>query len=153
MPFTRYFPGECGSVMALTRRFSGRSFSQAHCAIADEEALIGCQSVAGLQVLPLRGVFPGDVGQQVPPRSATSSPLVSLLLILISSTTVYCAYWSRTQCGALLKVVGVLLGPPVSQVALGVELAALVVEAVGQLVADGARRYCRSSARRPSSGS
>src|SRR5436190_4578722 len=32
MPFTRYLPGECGLVMALTRRFSGRWFSQAHCA-------------------------------------------------------------------------------------------------------------------------
>ena len=46
----------------------------------------------------------------------------------------------------------VLLRPPVAQVARRVELAALVVEAVGQLVADGARRCCRSSARRPSSG-
>src|SRR5213075_239448 len=32
MPFTRYLPGECGLVMAFTRRFSGRWFSQAHCA-------------------------------------------------------------------------------------------------------------------------
>src|SRR5205814_860184 len=32
MPSIRYFPGECGLVMALTRRFSGRWFSQAHCA-------------------------------------------------------------------------------------------------------------------------
>ena len=31
-PFTRYLPGECGSVTAFTRRFSGRSFSHAHCA-------------------------------------------------------------------------------------------------------------------------
>lgn len=30
MPLIRYFPSECGSVMALARRFSGRSFSQAH---------------------------------------------------------------------------------------------------------------------------
>src|SRR5262249_37718434 len=31
-PFTRYLPGECSLVMALARRFSGRSFSHAHCA-------------------------------------------------------------------------------------------------------------------------
>ena len=31
-PLTRYLPGEWGSVSALTRRFSGRSFSHAHCA-------------------------------------------------------------------------------------------------------------------------
>ncbi len=29
-PFTRYLPGECSLVMAFTRRFSGRWFSQAH---------------------------------------------------------------------------------------------------------------------------
>jgi hypothetical protein len=31
-PLTRYSAGECGLVMALTRLFSSRSFSQAHCA-------------------------------------------------------------------------------------------------------------------------
>src|SRR5436305_8622232 len=31
-PLMRYLPGECGLVIAFTRRFSGRSFSQAHCA-------------------------------------------------------------------------------------------------------------------------
>jgi Bacterial regulatory helix-turn-helix proteins, AraC family len=31
-PLTRYRPGEWGSVFACTRRFSGRSLSQAHCA-------------------------------------------------------------------------------------------------------------------------
>jgi hypothetical protein len=30
MPLTRYLPGECGLVMAFSRRFSGRLFSQAH---------------------------------------------------------------------------------------------------------------------------
>ena len=38
---------------------------------------------------------------------------------------------------ALLEALGVLLRPPVPQIAVGVELPALVVEAVGQLVADG----------------
>ena len=32
-PLIRANPGECGFVTALTRRFSGRWFSQAHCAI------------------------------------------------------------------------------------------------------------------------
>ena len=32
MPLIRYFPGECGFVIAFARRFSGRWFSQAHCA-------------------------------------------------------------------------------------------------------------------------
>ena len=39
--------------------------------------------------------------------------------------------------GARDESVGILLGPPILEVALGVELAALVVEAVRQLVADG----------------
>ena len=38
--------------------------------------------------------------------------------------------------GALFKFLPVLLGPPVAQVSLGIELASLVVEAVGQLVPD-----------------
>ena len=32
IPLTRYLPGECGLVMAFTRRFSGLLFSHAHCA-------------------------------------------------------------------------------------------------------------------------
>ena len=32
MPLMRYLPGECGFVTAFTRSFSGRVFSQAHCA-------------------------------------------------------------------------------------------------------------------------
>jgi hypothetical protein len=38
-----------------------------------------------------------------PPRSAISSPSVSLLLIFISSTTTYCAYWSTTHCARASK--------------------------------------------------
>jgi hypothetical protein len=82
----------------------------------------------------------------------------------MSSTTVYCAYWSTMHCGAFLESFRVLLGPPVLQVALGVELAAFVVEGVGQFVADGAagvavvrrvvhlrRRTAAAAARRPGS--
>src|ERR1035438_1610803 len=31
-PLIRYLPGECGLVTAIRRRFSGRLFSDAHCA-------------------------------------------------------------------------------------------------------------------------
>ena len=51
---------------------------------------------------------------------------------------VYFEYWSEMQLGALLEFFAVVFGPPVAQVALGVELAAFVVEAVRQFVADGA---------------
>ena len=40
--------------------------------------------------------------------------------------------------GAVFERLGVVGGPPVAQVAVGVDLAALVVEAVGELVADHA---------------
>ena len=53
--------------------------------------------------------------------------------------------------GALGEFLRILLGPPVFQIALCVELTAFVVEAVRQLVADGPNRCCRSSERRPSS--
>ena len=73
----------------------------------------------------------------MPPRSATSSPSVSLPLILMSSITVYCEYWSETQAARSTNSAASCLVHQSLQVALGVELAALVVEAVGQLVADG----------------
>src|ERR1700741_4038551 len=40
--------------------------------------------------------------------------------------------------GALVEFLPVCFGPPIFQVPLGVELAAFVVEAVGEFVADGA---------------
>ena len=55
-----------------------------------------------------------------------------------SSTTTYCEYWSLTHLVRSSNFSRSVLGPPVLQIALGVELAAFVVEAVGQLVADGA---------------
>ena len=59
---------------------------------ADEEPLLGRESVDGLSFWSLVASFHAMYASIVPPRSATSSPSVSLLLILISSTTVYCAY-------------------------------------------------------------
>ncbi len=55
----------------------------------------------------------------------------------MSSTTVNLRVLVGHAGGALFEFLGVLHGPPVAQIALGVELAAFVVEAVGQFVADG----------------
>ncbi len=50
---------------------------------------------------------------------------------------------ARTACGAS-NLFAVVLGPPVLEIALGVELAAFVVEGVRQFMADRRRRYRRS---------
>ena len=52
------------------------------------------------------------------------------------------------QLRALHVFLGVLRRPPVAQHAVGVEAAALIVEAVAHLVADHARQWRRSSPRR-----
>ena len=36
--------------------------------VADEEPLLGCESVDGLQGLPFGLIFPGDVGEQEPAK-------------------------------------------------------------------------------------
>ena len=135
----RYSSGECGLVMAFSALVLGALVAAGPLRQADEEALLRREAVDRLQ--RLAAVVASSTRcrpASVPPRSATSSPSVSLPLILMSSTTVYCEYWSTMQSARLSNFVGVLLGPPVLQIALGVELAAFVVEAVGQFVADGA---------------
>ena len=65
------------------------------------------------------------------------SPSVSLpFTCVVESTIVYALNCSTTRCACALYLSASLFGPPVAQVALGVELAALVVEAVRHLVAD-----------------
>ena len=73
-----------------------------------------------------------------PPRSAMSSPFVSLPLILMSSTIVYCEYWSTMHCARSSNALASSLVHQSFRLPLRVELAPLVVEAVGELVADGA---------------
>src|SRR5438552_11670419 len=86
-PLTRYLPGECASVRALARRSSGRWFSQAHCAYPTKKR---CSGVKPSRISALTvSAFQAIQASTSPPRSAMSSPSVSLLLILISSTIVY----------------------------------------------------------------
>ncbi len=55
-----------------------------------------------------------------------------------SSTTTYCAYWSTTHLVRASNFSRSSLVHQFLQIAFGVELAAFVVEAVGQFVTDGA---------------
>ena len=66
-----------------------------------------------------------------------SSPMVSLPLILMLSMMVNCEYSSTMHCRLVLEVRRVVLGPPILQITLGIEVAAFIVEAVCQFVADG----------------
>src|SRR5208282_3594087 len=91
-PLTRYLPGECGSVMAFMRRFSGRLFSQAHCAFPTKKRCSGVRPSRSSRCMFLVWPFHAIQARISPPRSAISSPSVSLLLIFTSSTTTYCAY-------------------------------------------------------------
>src|SRR5712691_3795070 len=91
-PLTRYLPGECASVRALARRSAGRWFSQAHCAYPTKKRCSGVKPSRASDLVSAVSAFQAIQASTSPPRSAMSSPSVSLLLILISSTIVYCAY-------------------------------------------------------------
>ena len=74
-----------------------------------------------------------------PPRSPMFSPIVSAPLTLWSPSRpsgVSSSYWAMRLDGALLERGAVVVRPPVAQRPVAVEAAALVVEAVADLVAD-----------------
>jgi hypothetical protein len=137
-PLMRYSSGEWGLVMALARLLSGRSSPQVPLGKADEETLLGGEASDGLELFSGGGGFPGAVGEDQAAQIgdvlaerefAVDLDLVNdgVLRILIGDAG-----------GALDEFAGVLFGPPVLEVSFGVELAALVVEAVGEFVADSA---------------
>src|SRR5271168_1401751 len=56
-PLMRYLPGECGSVTACTRSFSGRVFSQAHCAKPTKKRWSGVRPSRCCKVISLVASF------------------------------------------------------------------------------------------------
>ena len=64
------------------------------------------------------------------------SPIVSLPLMCRSSIGLIASYCAPSFVGARLERLRVAGGPPVAQVAFAVGLAALIVEAVADLVPD-----------------
>ena len=91
-PLMRYLSGECGSVKARRRMSSGRSLAQAHCAKPTKKRCSGVSPSAGFRSLFFVATCHAIYARISPPRSATSSPSVSRLLMWMSSTTTYCAY-------------------------------------------------------------
>src|SRR6266404_4305868 len=105
---------------------------------ADEEALLWGEAVDGLEIFAGAGRAPGHVRQDF---SAEVGDVFAfgqfpvdvhvlgdhVLRILVTDAF-----------GALVEFFAVGFGPPGFQIAFGVELAAFVVEAVGEFVADGA---------------
>ena len=136
-PLTRYLPGECGSVTASTRESSGSLVFASPLREADEEALLGCETVLRRQRLVRGFRLPRQ------PREHFAAQVRDVLAVgeLAVDLDVVDDRVRRELVDdalrAFLEGLGVLLGPPVLEIALGIELAALVVEAVGELVADG----------------
>ena len=135
-PLTRNFGGECGSVCTCRRSASSRSLEHQICPKPRKKRCSGVKpSIFGVRLA-------GEVSisaisaMRAPPLSAVFSPSVSLPLMCTPGATVKLEYSSATQAARCSNSLASVGGPPVVQVAFGVELAALVVEAVRQLVPD-----------------
>src|SRR3954468_20104233 len=100
-PLIRYFSGEGGLVTAPRRRFSGRGPPQAHGAIPIKNRWSGVKPSMSFSALPSVAFFHAMYASCVPPKSAMSSPMVSLPLILMSSTMVNCEYSSDVHAANL----------------------------------------------------
>src|SRR5207245_5744983 len=105
---------------------------------ASEEALFRREPVDVLEIFVLGGILPSDVSKNLAAQvryilSHRQLPVNvhvfhhDVLRILVADAF-----------GARVKLFAVLFGPPIFQIALGVELAALVVKTVRQFVTDGA---------------
>src|SRR6202034_2860607 len=104
--------------------------------VAYEESLVRSETLDRLQVLSLGVVFPRHVGEDQPAEVGDILPQGELTVdfdvinnrvrrILIGNTA-----------GAPDELFAIFGGPPVAKITLGIELAAFVVEAVGELVAN-----------------
>src|SRR5260221_4540143 len=103
---------------------------------ADEKALLRRKPVHGLQVFAFGGVFPRNVAQdlsaQIGHVFAQREPAVDVYIVhdYVLRVLVGNAF------GALFEFLLVVFGPPVAQIALGIELRTLIVKAMRQLVAN-----------------
>ncbi len=109
---------------------SGRTFFARPLRVADEEALIGCQAVFWLKILPGRLHLPGDIGEQ---RTSKVGHIFAAGQLRVDVNVIddYVFGVLIALAGnALLEAFGVLRSPPVLEIALRVELTALIVEAI-----------------------
>src|SRR5271166_1366309 len=104
---------------------------------ADEEALVRSQTVAVGELLVLVGFFPRNVGQN---RAAEIGDVFTLGQLRVDVDVVHynvLAVLVHDTVRVLHELLGVLRGPPVLQISLGVELPPFVIEAVRQFVSYG----------------
>src|SRR5437773_729354 len=107
---------------------------------ADEEALLRGKAVYGLKIFTPGSILQGDVGKDL---TAQVSNILSERELRVDVYLVHddvLRILILNALGALLKFLRVFFGPPILKIALGVELAALIVKAVRQLVANGPAR-------------
>ena len=106
--------------------------------VADKETLIGREAIDRLKLLALGIFLPREIGEQQPAEVGNILAQRQLAVDLDVVDDCVCRILVRDATGALLEFFSVVLGPPVAQVSLCVELAAFIVEAVSQFVTDGA---------------
>src|SRR5215475_881080 len=101
---------------------------------ANEESLIGGEAFCGLKIHPGCGFFPCHIGNQ---RSAEIGDVFTAGELGVDVDVIHDDVSRELVAEAvdtIFKALGVLFGPPVLQVPLCIELAALIVEAMGQLM-------------------
>ncbi len=136
-PLIRYLPGECGLVIALTRRFSSTLILAGPLRQSDKEALVRREALAILQSLALGGCLPCDVSQD---RAAQICHVFAFGQLAVDLDVIHDGVLSvlvHHALGALFKVLSIFLGPPVAQIAFGIKLAAFIVKPVREFVANG----------------
>src|SRR5215472_12801393 len=106
--------------------------------VADEEPLVGRKAVAFIQMLIFGSGFPRCVRQDQPAQVCDVLALGELAVDLDVVDDDVLGILIDHALAALLELLGIVLAPPVAQITLGVELAALVVEAVGEFVTNRA---------------
>ena len=118
------------------RSSSGRSFCAIPLRKTYEEALLRCQAIDGLQILILRCRLPRHVRQnftaQVRDVLTQRQRAIDVHVVDDHVLGILIAH----AAGALVEFFAVFLGPPIPEIALRIELAAFVVEAVRQFVPD-----------------
>src|SRR5260370_29761887 len=104
---------------------------------ADEETLVWREAFDRFQILTLGRIFPGDIRQK---RSTQVRDIFTQCQLTVDLDVVHYRV-SRiligNTLGALFEFCRVFLRPPILQVPLGIEVTALVVEPVRQLMTDG----------------
>src|SRR5579864_7161403 len=104
---------------------------------SDEEALVGAEAIHRFQILTPGGVFPRQVREE---GSAEIRDVLAQRQLAVDFDVIHDSVLGiliGNAFGALLELGGVVFGPPIFQISLRIELTALIVEAVGELVPDG----------------